>query len=85
MTVEPAGERGRRSERKRESTRSDQTVSMVQRGSMALSICLLDLQERDEAVAQEAAQNSVKKGAHLGPSIESERGAGVKVAWCGCG
>ena len=36
---------------------------MAQRGSTPLCICLSDPQERDEAVAKEAAQNSVKKGA----------------------
>jgi hypothetical protein len=81
MVVEAAGGRRRRSKRKRESTRSDQTGSIVQRGSTALSICLSDPQERDEAVAQEAAQTSVKKGAYLGPSIDGDRGASVKAAW----
>ena len=57
--------------------------SMVQQGSTALCICLSDPQERDEVVAQEAAQTSVKKGVHLGPSIEGDRGASVKAAWCG--
>src|SRR5271163_2856673 len=84
MVVEAASGKGRRSERKRESTRSNQTGSMMQRGSTALSICL-DPQERDDAVAQEAAQTSVEKGAHLGPSIEGDRGASVKAAWCGRG
>jgi hypothetical protein len=41
MVVEiAAGER--RSERKQETTRSDQIKGMAQRGSIALSICLLD-------------------------------------------
>jgi hypothetical protein len=34
---------------------------------------LSDLPGRDEAVVQEGAQNSVRKGAHLGPSNENER------------
>jgi hypothetical protein len=38
----------------------------AERASTPLSICLSDLQGRDEAVAQERAQNSVKKGVHLG-------------------
>jgi hypothetical protein len=80
MVVEAAGGIWRRSERKWESTHSDQTGSMVQRGSTALSICVSDPQERGEAVAQEAAQTSVKKGARLEPSIEGERGASVKAA-----
>jgi hypothetical protein len=36
-------------------------------------IRLSDLPGRDEAVVQEEAQNSVRKGAHLGPSNEDER------------
>jgi hypothetical protein len=79
MVVEAADGRGRRGGRKRESRRSDQTGSMVQGGFYDLSICLSDPQERDEAVAQEASQTSAEKGAHLGPSIEGDRGA----AWFG--
>src|SRR5213075_1289186 len=44
----------------------DQTGGMRERVSTLLSICLSDPQRRDEAVAQEGAQNSVKKGVHLG-------------------
>jgi hypothetical protein len=50
--------RGRRREKKRESTRSYQTASVAGRASTPLSICLSDLQGRDEAVAQ--------KGVHFG-------------------
>jgi hypothetical protein len=41
---------------------TDQTAGMTERASTPLSICLSDPQRRDEAVAQEGAQNSVKKG-----------------------
>ena len=51
----------------------DRTAGMVEQASTFLSICLSDPQGRDEAVAQEGAQNSVKKGVHFGtPSIEGE-------------
>ena len=43
----------------------DQTAGMAERASTPLSICLSDPQGRDEAVAQEEAQNSVKKGVHF--------------------
>ena len=45
---------------------ADQTTDMMERASMPLSICLSDPQGRDETVAQEGAQNSVKKGVHFG-------------------
>ena len=52
----------------------DQTAAMTEQASTPLSICLSDPQGQDEAVAQEGAQNSVKKGVHFGtPSIEGER------------
>ena len=41
---------------------ADQTAGMTEWASTPSSICLSDPQERDEAVAQEGAQNSVKKG-----------------------
>ena len=51
----------------------DQT-GMTERASTPLSICLSDPQGRDEAVAQEGAQNSVKKGSPFwDPSVEGER------------
>ena len=40
-------------------------LCMRERASTPLSICLLDPQGRDEAVVQEGAQNSVKKGVHF--------------------
>jgi hypothetical protein len=40
---------------------------MTERASTPLTICLSDPQGRDEAVAQEGAQNSVKKGSILRP------------------
>jgi hypothetical protein len=45
---------------------ADQTAGMTERASTPSSICLSDPQGRDEAVAQEGAQNSVKKGVHFG-------------------
>src|SRR4051794_15562108 len=57
------GEGGRRSGKARV---ADHIVGMTERASTPLSICLSDLQGRDEAVAQEGAQNSVKKGVHFG-------------------
>ena len=57
------GEGGRRSGKARV---ADQTAGMTERASTPLSICLSDPQGRDEAVAQEGAQNSVKKGVHFG-------------------
>src|SRR5271155_200815 len=39
---------------------------MAKWAATPLSICLSDPQGRDEAVAQEGAQNSVKKGVHFG-------------------
>ena len=44
----------------------DRTAGMVEQASTSLSICLSDPQGRDEAVAQERAQNSVKKRVHFG-------------------
>src|SRR5271154_3608600 len=41
---------------------ADQTAGMTERASTPSSICLSDPQGRDEAVVQEGAQNSVKKG-----------------------
>src|ERR1700722_2962811 len=47
---------------------------MTERASTPLSICLSDPQGRGEAVAQEGAQNSVKKRVHFwDPSIKGER------------
>jgi hypothetical protein len=45
---------------------------MAEQVSTPLSICLSDPQRRDEAAAQEGAQNSVKKAVLLGPWIEGE-------------
>ena len=45
---------------------TDQTAGVTERASTPSSICLSDPQGRDEAVAQEGAQNSVKKGVHFG-------------------
>jgi hypothetical protein len=65
------GEGGRRSGKARV---ADQTAGMTERASTPSSICLSDPQGRDEAVAQEGAQNRVKKGVHFwDPSIEGER------------
>jgi hypothetical protein len=66
MVEKAAVGRGRRREKKLESTRSNQTASMAELASTPLSACLSDPHERDEEVAQEGAQNSVKKGSHLG-------------------
>jgi hypothetical protein len=44
----------------------DQTAGIGERASTPLSICLSDPQGRDDAVAQEGAQNNVKKGVHFG-------------------
>jgi hypothetical protein len=64
------GEGGRRSEKARV---TDQTAGMTERVSTPSSTCLSDPQGRDEAVAQEGAQNSVKKRVHFwDPSIEGE-------------
>jgi hypothetical protein len=57
------GEGGRRSGKVRV---ADQTADITERASTPSSICLSDPQGRDEAVAQEGAQNSVKKGVHFG-------------------
>jgi hypothetical protein len=47
---------------------------MAERAATPLSICLSDPHGRDEAVVQEGAQNSVKKGSPFwAPSLESER------------
>src|ERR1700739_4020731 len=43
----------------------DQTAGMTEQASTPLSICLSDPQGQD-GVAQEGAQNSVKKGVHFG-------------------
>src|SRR5277367_1648166 len=59
---EKEGERGRRSGKARV---ADQTAGITERASTPSSICLSDPQGRDEAVAQERAQNSVK-GVHFG-------------------
>jgi hypothetical protein len=56
------GEGGRRSGK---ACVIDQTASMTERASTPSSIYLSDLQGRDEAVAQEGAQNSIKKGVHF--------------------
>ena len=60
---EKEGERRRRSGKARV---ADQTAGTTERASTPSSICLSDPQGRDEAVAQERAQNSVKKRAHFG-------------------
>jgi hypothetical protein len=60
------GEGGRRSGKARV---ADQTAGMTERVSTPLSICLSDPQGRDEAAAQEGAQNSVKKGVHFGTHL----------------
>jgi hypothetical protein len=65
MVEKAAVGRGGR-EKKRESARSDQTACMAERASTPLSICLSDPHGRDEAVAQEGAQNRVKTGVHFG-------------------
>jgi hypothetical protein len=57
--------RGRR-EKKREARVVDHTAGIGERASTPLSICLSDPQGRDDAVAQEGAQNNVKKGVHFG-------------------
>jgi hypothetical protein len=68
---EKEGEGGRRSGKARV---ADQTAGVTERAPTPSSICLSDPQERDEAVAQEGAQNSVKKGSPFwDPSIEGER------------
>jgi hypothetical protein len=66
MMVEKAAAgrgRGRRSGKVRV---VDQTAGMAEWASTPLSICLSDRQGRDEAVAQEGAQNSVKKVVYFG-------------------
>ena len=69
---EKEGEGGRRSGKARV---ADQTAGMAERASTPSSICLSDPQRRDEAVAQEGAQNSVKKKSPFwDPSVEGERG-----------
>jgi hypothetical protein len=74
MVKKVAVGRGRRREKRRESTRSDQTAGMAERAAAPFSICLSDPQERYEAVVQEGAQNGVKKvNPFWGSSIESER------------
>ena len=57
------GEGGRRSGKARV---VDQTAGMTERASTPLNICLSDPQGRDETVAQEGVQNSVKKGVYFG-------------------
>ena len=78
MMVKAAVGRGRRRE-KEEGGRSgkarvaDQTAGMTEQASTPSNICLSDPQRRDEAVAREGAQNSVKKGCPFwDPSIEGE-------------
>ena len=61
---EKEGAGGRRSGKARV---ADQTAGMTERASTPSSICQSDPQGGDEAVTQERAQNSVKKGVHLGP------------------
>jgi hypothetical protein len=61
MAKKVAVGRGRRREKRRESTRSDQTAGMAERAAAPFSICLSDPQGRHEAVVQEGAQNGVKK------------------------
>ena len=52
---------------------------MAERASTPSSICLSDLQERDEAVAQEGAQNRVKKGSPLHSSVAQRRSASLTL------
>jgi hypothetical protein len=53
---------------------ADQTAGMTERASTPSSICLSDPQGRGEAVAQDGAQNSVKKESPFwDPSIEGQR------------
>ena len=67
-------EEGQGGRRRGKARLADQTVGMTERASTLSSICLLGPQGRDEAVAQEGAQNSVKKGSPFcDPLIEGER------------
>jgi hypothetical protein len=68
MVIEKtAVERGRKRERRSGKARViDQTAGMTERASTPFSICLSDPQGRDEAIAREGAQNSVKKGVYFG-------------------
>jgi hypothetical protein len=53
---------------------ANQTAGMTERASTPSSICLSDPQGRGEAVAQDGAQNSVKKESPFwDPSIEGQR------------
>jgi hypothetical protein len=64
---------GRRREKKWESTRSNHTAGMAERAVTPSGICRSGPQGRDEVVAQEGAENSIKKGSPFwGPSIEIE-------------
>ena len=68
------GKGGRKEGGRSEKARvADQTADMTEQASTPSSICLSDPQGRDEAVAQEGAQNSVRKGPFWDPSIEGER------------
>ena len=60
------GEGGRRRRRSGKTRVADQTAGVTERTFTPSSICLSDPQGRDEAVAQEGAQNSVEKGVHFG-------------------
>jgi len=83
MAEKAAAGRGRRKEKKLESTRSDQTAGMAERASTPLSVCLSDPPGRDEAVAQEGAQNSVKEGSPIlgqGERAREPRGAQPSLA-----
>jgi hypothetical protein len=67
MMVEKAAVgRGRRREKKWEIMRNDQTASRAERVATPLSIYLSDPQGRDEAIAQEGTQNSVKRRVYFG-------------------
>ena len=85
MMVEAAVGRGRKSEGSGKARVVTKLGAWRNGVSTPLSIRLWDPQGRDEAVAQEAAQNSVGKGAHLGPSIEGERARRNIVSFVGGG
>ena len=72
MVEKAAVGRGRWREKMRESTRSDHTAGMAERAATALGICLSDPQGRHEAIAQEGAQNGVKKRSPFWGTIDRE-------------
>jgi hypothetical protein len=57
--------RGRRREKKQESTRDDQTASMAERAVTSLSIYLGSTRAR-QSVAQEGTHNSIKRRVYFG-------------------